>query len=64
MRCDLVSQGIVTAAKELDLKIPLVVRLQGTKVEEAKKILSESDVDVTPFSGLDEAAQQAVKVAS
>ncbi|CAO1635082.1 unnamed protein product [Sympodiomycopsis kandeliae] len=64
LRCDLVSQGIVTAAKELDLKIPLVVRLQGTKVEEAKEILRSSDVNVVPFSGLDEAAQEAVKVAA
>lgn len=39
MRCDIIAQGIIAAAKELDMKIPLVVRLQGTKVEEAKKMV-------------------------
>lgn len=39
MRCDIIAQGIIAAAKDLDLKIPLVVRLQGTKVEEAKKLV-------------------------
>lgn len=39
MRCDIIAQGIIAAAKELDMKIPLVVRLQGTKVEEAKKLV-------------------------
>ena len=39
MRCDIIAEGIIAAAKELDLKIPLVVRLQGTKVDEAKKLV-------------------------
>ncbi|CAO1625129.1 unnamed protein product [Parajaminaea phylloscopi] len=63
VRCDLVSRGIVDAAKELDIKVPLVVRLQGTNAEEAKKILAESDVGVTPINSLDEAAQAAVAAA-
>lgn len=40
MRCDVIAQGIIAAAKELDLNIPVVVRLQGTKVNEAKKLVS------------------------
>lgn len=63
LKCDLIADGIVTAAKELDLKIPLVVRLQGTNVEKAKQILKNSDVAVEPFDGLDEAAQEAVAAA-
>lgn len=39
MRCDIIAQGIIAAAKDLDLKIPLVVRLQGTNVDEAKKLV-------------------------
>lgn len=63
LKCDLIAEGIVTAAKELDLKIPLVVRLQGTNVERAKKILKDSTVEVEPFEGLDEAAAEAVRSA-
>jgi succinyl-CoA synthetase beta subunit len=40
MRCDVIAEGIIAAAKELDLNIPLVVRLKGTKVDEAKKLVS------------------------
>lgn len=64
LRCDAISEGIVTAVKELNLSIPLVVRLQGTNVEQAKQILKDSDVNVTPYDGLDEAATAAVKAAA
>lgn len=40
MRCDVIAEGIIAAAKDLDIKIPLVVRLKGTKVDEAKKLVS------------------------
>lgn len=40
MRCDIIAQGIIAAAKDLELKIPLVVRLQGTNVDEAKKLVT------------------------
>lgn len=40
MRCDVIAQGIIAAAQDLDLNIPVVVRLQGTKVNEAKKLVS------------------------
>ncbi len=61
MRCDVIAEGVVTAVKEVGLKVPLVVRLEGTKVEEGKKILNESDVDVVAADDLDDAAQKIVK---
>jgi len=61
MRCDVIAEGVVTAVKDVGLKVPLVVRLEGTKVEEGKKILNESDVDVVAADDLDDAAQKIVK---
>ena len=60
MRCDTIAEGVVTAVKDVGLKVPLVVRLEGTKVEEGKRILNESDVDVTAADDLDDAAQKIV----
>ena len=61
MRCDVIAEGVVTAVKEVGLQVPLVVRLEGTKVEEGKRIINESDVDVTAADDLDDAAQKIVK---
>ncbi|MEO1397868.1 MAG: ADP-forming succinate--CoA ligase subunit beta [Pseudomonadota bacterium] len=61
MRCDTIAEGVVTAVKEVGLKVPLVVRLEGTKVEEGKAILNSSDVDVVAADDLDDAAQKIVK---
>jgi len=61
MRCDVIAEGVVTAVKDVGLKVPLVVRLEGTKVEEGKKIINESDVDVVAADDLDDAAQKIVK---
>ncbi|KIR42502.1 succinyl-CoA synthetase beta subunit [Cryptococcus deuterogattii 99/473] len=63
MRCDVIAEGIIKATKELQLEIPLVVRLQGTKEEEAKKMIRESGLKIFPFDGLDEAAAKAVEAA-
>ncbi|PKI82643.1 hypothetical protein MVES1_003923 [Malassezia vespertilionis] len=63
MRCDVIADGIVQATKELDLKIPLVVRLQGTKEQEAKKIIKDSGLKIAAFDDLDQAAAKAVEVA-
>ena len=60
MRCDVIAQGIVAAAKNIDMKIPLVVRLEGTNVEIGKKILADSGISIIPADNLDEAAQKAV----
>ena len=61
MRCDVIAEGVVTAVKDVGLKVPLVVRLEGTKVEEGKRIINESDVDVVAADDLDDAAQKIVK---
>lgn len=60
MRCDVIAQGIVAAAKNIDMQIPLVVRLEGTNVEIGKKILADSGIAIIPADNLDEAAQKAV----
>ncbi|GAA96718.1 uncharacterized protein L969DRAFT_97070 [Mixia osmundae IAM 14324] len=63
MRCDVIAEGIIKATKELQLEIPLVVRLQGTKEAEAKKMINESSLKIYAFDGLDEAASKAVESA-
>lgn len=79
MRCDVIAEGIIKATKELEMSIPLVVRLQGTKEAEAKKwvsfpslyskwswycrMIKESGLKIYAFDGLDEAAAKAVEMA-
>ncbi|KAA0188059.1 Sucla2 protein [Fasciolopsis buskii] len=63
MRCDVIAQGVVAAAAELNIKVPIVVRLQGTRVEDAKAIIGSSDMRILGCSDLDEAARMAVKLA-
>ena len=63
MRCDLIAEGVVAAAGELGVKVPLVVRLQGTNAEQGRKILAESGLDITPAETLREAAEKAVAAA-
>ena len=60
VRCDLIAEGVVAAAGELGVEVPLVVRLQGNKAAEGRKILSESDLDITPAETLREAGEKAV----
>ena len=85
MRCDYIAEGVIKAAQELNMKIPLIVRLKGTKEAEAKafvliyplpsvdlavthsrfySMIMESGLKIHPFDGLDEAAEQAVKLAT
>lgn len=59
-RCDWIAEGVVRAVQELDLKLPLVVRLSGTNVEEGRKILAESDLNITMAETLAEAAEKVV----
>jgi succinyl-CoA synthetase beta subunit len=61
MRCDVIAEGVVAAVKEVGLKVPLVVRLEGTNVDLGKKILRESGLNVIPADDLDDAAQKIVK---
>merc|ERR1712086_190432 len=60
MKCDVIAQGIVNAAKIVGLKVPLIVRLEGTNVDMGKKIISESGLAITPANDLDDAAIKAV----
>src|SRR5580704_7251366 len=60
MKCDVIAEGVVAAVKEVGLKVPLVVRLEGTNVELGKKIISESNLNVTSADDLDDAAQKIV----
>jgi succinyl-CoA synthetase beta subunit len=60
MKCDIIADGIVAAAKEVDLKVPLVVRLEGTNVDEGKKILAESGLAIVPANDLGDAARKIV----
>jgi len=64
MRCDVIAEGIIAATKELDLKIPVVVRLQGTNVDEAKALIATAGLKIVPVDDLDEAARIAVKLSS
>ncbi|HZR85261.1 MAG TPA: ADP-forming succinate--CoA ligase subunit beta [Bradyrhizobium sp.] len=61
MKCDVIAEGVVTAVKQVGLKVPLVVRLEGTNVELGKKIINESGLNVLPADNLDDAAQKIVK---
>ena len=61
MKCDVIAEGVVAAVKEVGLKVPLVVRLEGTNVDLGKKIISESGLNVLPADNLDDAAQKIVK---
>jgi len=61
MKCDVIAEGVVAAVKEVGLKVPLVVRLEGTNVELGKKIINESGLDVIAADDLDDAAQKIVK---
>ncbi len=61
MRCDVIAEGVVAAVKEVGLKVPLIVRLEGTNVELGKKIITDSKLNVIPADDLDDAAQKIVK---
>jgi succinyl-CoA synthetase beta subunit len=61
MRCDIIAEGIIAAVKEVGLKVPLVVRLEGTNVDLGKKIIAESGLNVIAADNLSDAAQKIVK---
>ena len=61
MRCDVIAQGVVEAAREIRIQVPLVVRLQGTNVALGKKILAESGLSIIPAETMAEAAEKIVK---
>ena len=61
MRCDVIAEGVVTAAKEVDLHVPLVVRLEGTNVEKGKQIMADSGLPIISADDLGDAAEKIVK---
>src|SRR5271157_5498968 len=61
MRCDVIAEGVIAAVSEVGLKVPLVVRLEGTNVELGKEIIAKSNLNVTSADDLDDAAQKIVK---
>ncbi len=63
MRCDIIAEGVIAAVKEVGIKVPLVVRLQGTNVELGRKILSESGLNIITAEKMDEAGEKVVKAA-
>ena len=61
MKCDIIAEGVVAASKDVGLKVPLVVRLEGTNVDLGKKILAESGLNITPANDLTDAAQKIIQ---
>lgn len=64
MRCDVIAEGIILAAEKLDLKIPIVCRLQGTQVDDAKALIAASKLKILACDNLDEAAKMVVKLST
>ncbi|GLV37953.1 Succinyl-coenzyme A synthetase beta subunit ADP-forming [Carabus blaptoides fortunei] len=64
MRCDVIAEGIIAATKELNIKMPIVCRLQGTNVDDAKVLIANSGMKILPIDNLDEAARLAVKLSN
>jgi succinyl-CoA synthetase beta subunit len=64
LRCDVLAEGVVQAAREVGLKVPLVVRMEGTNVERGRQILAESKLDIISANDMLEGARKAVAAAS
>ena len=61
MKCDVIAEGVIAAAKEVDLKVPLVVRLEGTNVEKGKELMANSGLPIIAADDLDDAAKKVVE---
>jgi succinyl-CoA synthetase beta subunit len=64
MRCDVLARGVVKAAKQVEITLPLIVRLEGTNVEEGRKILKDSNLDFSVAKDMEEAARMVAKQVS
>jgi succinyl-CoA synthetase beta subunit len=64
LKCDLLAQGMISACRNNPPRVPIIVRLQGTNVEQGRKLLKESGLPLIPAEGLMEAAEKAVAAAS
>ena len=63
VRCDLIAEGIIQAVREVELTVPVIVRLEGTNVEQGRKLLADSGLAITSATDLTDAAQKAVAAA-
>jgi succinyl-CoA synthetase beta subunit len=63
MQCDVLAQGVVDAAKEVQVKIPLIVRLEGTNVDKGREIIGNSDLAIISAEGMTDGARKAVEAA-
>jgi succinyl-CoA synthetase beta subunit len=63
VRCDTIAEGVITALKQVAVKVPVVVRLEGTNVEKGRELLAGSGLEITPATGLSDAASKVVKLA-
>src|SRR5262244_1872689 len=63
LRCDVLAQGVIAAVKELGVPVPIVIRMEGTNVDEGKRLLKESGMNFTTADSMDEAANKVVKLA-
>jgi succinyl-CoA synthetase beta subunit len=63
VRCDTIAEGVITAVKEVDVAVPVVVRLEGTNVEQGRALLAKSGLKITAATGLADAASKVVKLA-
>ena len=64
VRCDMVARGVVEAARNLGVKAPVVVRLEGTNVEEGQRVIRESGLNYTVADGMKDAAEKVVALAA
>ena len=64
VRCDMIAEGIIAAVKEVDVKVPVIVRLEGTNVEKGKEILKNSGLAITPADDINDGAKKAVAAAA
>ena len=64
LRCDVLAQGVIAAVSELGVPVPIVIRMEGTNVDEGKKLLRESSLNFTTVDGMDEAAEKVVQLAA
>jgi succinyl-CoA synthetase beta subunit len=63
LRCDVLAEGVIAAVKELGVPVPIVIRMEGTNVEEGKRLLTESSLNFTTADSMGEAAEQVVALA-
>ena len=63
LRCDVLAQGVIAAVKELAVRVPIVIRMEGTNVEEGKRLLKESAMNFTTADSMDEGADKVVRLA-